>query len=355
MADDQNGKEAINVAYAVISSLALSANSLVCILFAKNRVLLKKSYNVFLLLLAITDLLNAILLLVTSTITLNGWKHWKGEHDLQTKVSCCPIWLTWIAFTFSNASVYICLVLTYKRWCAVVKPLAYQTNLNKRRLIGGSVAIWLLALLSSTPRLFEVFFNDSKSDNLDICSIGKTISVTLRKILAVIQLILNVAVPSGMMTGIYFHMLFKTRIQKNQVLPNGRAIRGRQGRMRMVKIALLSMMSFWIPYQVLHLLSLFEITDMTFPSYHWTSALVFVSSCVNPFIYGVTNHSYRRGYFEIALGCCPVKVHGFLSRHLPLSQTYHAAVLVQSLHGRVRPASAPHKVRQSIKVDSIDP
>lgn len=333
--------QATNVAYIIIASLAFCGNSLVCFLFAKNRVLLKKSYNVFLLILAITDLLTAIVLLVTSSLILSGF--------IPSQVSellCRTVWSGWTTFTLSDASIYICLVLTYKRWCAVVKPLTYRVNFSKKRLVGMSVAIWLIALLSTSPRLFEVSYDVSSPDNL--CCSWKTISGTKRTFMALIQLILNIAIPSGVMIGIYLHMLFKTRIRKNRVLPSDRALRTRQGRTRMARIALLAMLSCWMPYQVLHLLSIFGITDMRFSTYHWTTALVFFSSCINPFIYGVTNHTYRRGYFEIALGCCPVKVHGFLSRHLSLSQTHHAAMLVQSIHGRLRPVSAPHTLRQSI-------
>ncbi|XP_020621845.1 pyroglutamylated RFamide peptide receptor-like [Orbicella faveolata] len=212
-----------------------------------------------------------------------------------------------------------------------------------------SVVIWIMALLSTSPRLFEVSYDVSRSE--DLCCTWNKISGTRRTFTALTQLVLNIVIPSGIMLGIYLHMLFKTRIPKNRVLPSDRALRTRQGRTRMVRIALLSMLSCWLPYQVLHLLSSFGVTEMNFTTYHWTTALVFVTSCTNPFIYGVTNSTYRRGYFEIALGCCPVKVHGFLSRHLSLSQTHHAAILVQSIHGRLRPVSAPQTLRQSIILD----
>lgn len=337
--------QATNVALLIIASLAFCANSLVCILFAKNRVLLKKSYNVFLLILAITDLLTAAVLLVTSSLILSGYSPKQVDY-FPSDAFCRTVWSGWIKFTFSNASIYICLVLTYKRWCAVVKPLSYRANFNKKHLIGMSVVICMIALLSTAPRLFEVSYDSSGSN--DLCCTWNKISGARRIFMALTQLVLNIVIPSGIMMGIYLHMLFKARIPKNRVLPSDRALRTRQERTRMVRIALLSMLSCWLPYQVLHLLSSFGVTDMNFTTYHWTTALAFVTSCTNPFIYGVTNHTYRRGYFEIALGCCPVKVHGFLSRHLSLSQTHHAAILVQSIHGRLRPVSAPQTLRQSI-------
>lgn len=339
-----------NVALVIIAGLVLCGSSLVCILFSKNKVLLKKSYNVFLLILAITDFFTAVVILVTSSLILNGVIPSGHVSGLASELFCRAVWSGWVIFTFSDASMYICLILTYKRWCAVVKPLSYRASLNRRHLAGTSVVIWIMALLSTSPRLFEVSYDVSRPGNL--CCKWKELSATKRNFMGLIQLVLNIAIPSGVMIGIYLHILFKTQIHKNRrVLPSDRALRTRQGRTRMVRIALLSMLSCWMPYQVLYLLSMFGVTDMNFTTYHWTAALVFVSSFTNPFIYGVTNHTYRRGYFEIALGCCPVKVHGFLSRHLSLSQTHHAAILVQSIHGRLRPLSAPQTARQSIILD----
>ena len=154
-----------NVALIIIASLAFCGNSLVCILFAKNKVLLKKSYNVFLLILAITDLLTATVILTTSPLILHGFIP-RQVSDLPSELFCRAVWSGWIMFTFSGASIYICLVLTYKRWCAVVKPLIYRANFNKRHLAGMSVVIWVIALLSTSPRLFEVSYDVDNSDNL---------------------------------------------------------------------------------------------------------------------------------------------------------------------------------------------
>ena len=335
--------QATQVAYLIIASLAFCGNSLVCVLFKKNSVLLKKSYNVFLLVLAVTDLLTALVLLVSSVLILSGLLPRQGS-VLANKIFCHGLWSGWMLFTLSDASVYICLVLTYKRWYAVVKPLTYMANFNKRRLVGTSVIISLIALFSTLPRLFEVQYDVDRPESL--CCSWKTVSGTKRQFMALIQLVFNVAFPFGFMIGIYCHMLYKTRIQKTRVLPSDRALRTRQGRTRLVRIALLVMLSCWMPYQVLYLLSMFGVTELSSTTYHWTTALAFVTSCINPFIYGVTNHTYRRGYFEIALGCCPVQVHGFLSRHLSMSQTHHAAILVHSIHGRLRPVSAPQTLRQ---------
>ena len=348
MVETGSPTQAIYVAQIIIAGLAFCGNLLVCVLFLKNKILLKKSYNVILLILAITDLLTASTLLVSSALILSGSLPSEGS-VLANKIFCHAIWSGWMLFTLSDASIYICLVLTYKRWFAVVKPLSYRTSLNRRRLVGTFVVIILIALFSTLPRVFEVGYDVDNPE--DLCCSWKAISGTKRQYMALIQLALNIILPSGVMTGIYCHMLYKTRISKTRVLPSDRALRTRQGRTGMVRIALLAMLSCWMPYQVLYLLSMFGVTDLSSTTYHWITPLAFVTSCVNPFIYGVTNHTYRRGYFEIALGCCPVKVHGFLSRHLSMSHSHHAAILVRSIHGRLRPVSAPQSLRQTVMLE----
>lgn len=345
---NEGDSEATHVTHIIIACLAFCGNSMVCLLFSKNKVLLKKSYNVFLLMLAMTDLLTALVLLVSSALILSGLLPTRNS-ILANQIFCHGIWSGWILFTLNDASVYICLVLTYKRWCAVVKPLAFTTNFKKQRFVGISVVICLVSLFSTLPRVFEAKFDTSHPEHL--CCSWNNISGPKRQYMAIIQLAVNIIFPLVIMLGIYFDMLYKTRIHKHRVLPSDRAFRTRQARTRMVRIALFVMLSCWMPYQLVYLFSMLGVTQLRATTYHWSTALVFVTSCVNPFVYGVTNHSYRRGYFEIALGCCPVKVHGFLSRHLSMAQTHHAAILVSSIHGRMRPLSAPQTLRQTAMLE----
>ena len=343
---DENAQAAI-IAYIIIAVLALLGNSLVCVLFVKNRVLLKKSYNVFLVALAVTDLLTAVNLLTASSLVLSGIFPTKIGH-LGNEIFCRVICSGWIVFTLCEVSTYICLVLTYKRWCAVVKPLTYQANFSKKRVAVTVALFWVVGLLCTSPRLFEVTMSYNTGD---FCCSWRTMTAVKRHYIAVIKATFSVIIPFCWMIGIYSHMLYRTRLRKNRILPADRAHRIRQGRTRMVRLAVIAMILLWMPYQMFCVLALFGLTELNATVYHWTTALAFFNSCINPFIYGVTNHTYRRGYCEIALGCCPVSVHGFLSRHLPLSQTHHAAILVQAVHGRFRPLSAPHRFRQSVMLE----
>ena len=340
----------MQVVQIIIACVAFLGNLLVCLLFLKHKVLLKKSYNVFLLLLAITDLLAVAVLVVSSTLVLSDLLPPPG-HSLPNSVLCHGVWPDWVLFALSDASVYICLVLTFKRWRAVVKPYSFTTSLNKKHFLCVSLAIYLVALFSALPRLFEGEYDVSRAD-IYSCS-WRAISRPQRYSMAFVHLCLNIIFPSGVMIGIYCDIVFKTRKQRHRVLPNDQVLRMHQGRTRMVRIALLVMLLCWMPYQFVYLLSLFGVTQASSVTHHWSVVLALFPSCVNPFIYGVTNHTCQRGYFEIALGCCPVKVHGFLSRHLPMSRHPHAAILVSSIHGRLRPLSAPQTSRRTIKLQSF--
>lgn len=343
------GRQIIHI---IIACLAFCGNLLVCLLFLKHKVLLKKSYNVFLLLLAITDLLTVAVALVSSTLILSDFLPPPG-HSSPNCVLCRVVWSDWVLFALSDASIYICLVLTVKRWRAVVKPYTFTTSFSKKHFFRLSVVIYLVALFSALPRLFEVEYDASRS-HIHCCS-WRTISRSQRYCMAFIHLSLNIIFPSGVMIGIYCDIVYKKRAQRHRVLPNDQVLRMHQGRTRMVRIALLVMLSCWMPYQFVFLFSMLGVTQGSSVTYHWSVALALFPSCINPFIYGVTNHTCQRGYFEIALGCCPVKVHGFLSRHLPMamSRHHHTAILVNSIHGRLRPLSAPQTSRRTVKLQSF--
>ena len=46
-------------------------------------------------------------------------------------------------------------------------------------------------------------------------------------------------------------------------------------------------------------------TKLDTPTHHVTALLAFIASCVNPFIYGLSNKNYRQRYREILFAMCP--------------------------------------------------
>ena len=69
--------------------------------------------------------------------------------------------------------------------------------------------------------------------------------------------------------------------------------------LRMYAITCLFLALCWIPNQFVYVLSKFNITQLDTPLHHATVVLAMFNSCVNPWIYGVTNRNYRNKFTRI--------------------------------------------------------
>ena len=122
------------VAYSLIASVAFIGNMpLVISFFWQDPKLLKKSYNILILSLAIADVLTAICL-VTNPAFVLGDAFPYAENHLLDKISCLVIWSRVFLFQLAIFSAYICLALVTEQWYAVVKPISINPPLTKRTL-----------------------------------------------------------------------------------------------------------------------------------------------------------------------------------------------------------------------------
>lgn len=61
----------------------------------------------------------------------------------------------------------------------------------------------------------------------------------------------------------------------------------------------------WFPNQLYYLLFKFHVTHLNVPGHHVTVVLCMFNSCVNPWVYCVTNKTYRRKFFSLFRKCFP--------------------------------------------------
>ena len=128
--------------FAIIAAIAFLGNTLVILLFVKERKLLKKSYNMLILFLAISDVLTAILLVTNPALVLGDLFPYPTNPVLG-RIFCRVIWSRAFLFQLAVFSAYICLALATERWYAVIKPLQYNDTFNKKRTLVYIFLVWL--------------------------------------------------------------------------------------------------------------------------------------------------------------------------------------------------------------------
>ena len=198
------------VTYSLVASVAFIGNMVVISFFWLDPKLLKKSYNILILSLAIADVLTAICLVTNPGFVL-GDAFPYAENQLLGKISCFFIWSRAFLFQLAIFSVYICLALATERRYAVVKPMKYQSTFNKKNTLLYIASSWMWSLILVSSGFFQVGYVASNPRNRRCMWLVNWAEPSTRKSVTVIQVLLRIGFPCFAMLVLYAHMLFKTR------------------------------------------------------------------------------------------------------------------------------------------------
>ncbi|XP_078372877.1 melatonin receptor type 1B-like [Oculina patagonica] len=289
------------ITYSIIATIAFLGNMLVISMFCRDRKLLKKSYNMLILSLAIADVLTALLLITNPAFVLGDSFPYPTNHVLGN-IFCRVVWNRVFLFQLVIFSAYICLALTIERWYAVIKPFRYSGIFNKKRTLAYILTAWPWSLVLCGSTFFEVAYVPSNAPNRR-CKWqffwGKQ---PLRAIVGIIQVLLKMALPSFTMLALYAHMLYKTSKSTAASAESKAKMRGKMT--RMVGAACIMLIVCLAPSQTNYALAMAGKVKMDTKLHHGLSLLVFISSCLNPFIYGLSNRNYRVGFQKILCPKC---------------------------------------------------
>ena len=253
--------------------------------------------------LAIADVLTAINLITNPAFVLGDVFPYPTNPVLG-EIFCRAIWSRVFLFQLVVFSAYICLALATERWYAVIKPLKYNDTFNKKRTLVYIFLVWLWSLILCCSSLFEAKFVSSNSLTQQCkwqLHWGKQ---PVRAIVGIIQVFFKMALPCLSMLLLFIHMIYKTS-QSTVASAESRAkMRGKMT--RMVGAACLMLTVCFAPNQINYALAMAGKTRLDTKLHHTLGLLVFVNSCLNPIIYGLTNKNYFQGYQKIFMFfiCC---------------------------------------------------
>ena len=285
--------------YSILATVAVIGNAVVILVFVWDKKLLKKSYNMLILSLAISDVLTAILLITNPVFVLGDAFPYPTNHVLGD-IFCRVIWSRVFLFQLVVFSAYICMALATERWYAVIKPHKYREAFNQKRTLVYIFLVWLWSVILCGTSLFEVAYVSSNPLNLR-CKWklywGKQ---PVRGIVAIIQVLFKMVLPSLTMLLLFIHMVY---MSSKSTIESRAKLRGKMT--RMVGAACIMLIVCFAPNQINYALAMAGKTRLDTNLHHVLSLLVFVNSCLNPLIYGLSNKNYRHGYLKILLWVCP--------------------------------------------------
>lgn len=236
-----------------------------------------------------------IFLVVTPDYLIDR-KNFPYPTGLGGEIYCRLIGSTYILFIFGKASTSTIMCLAIDRWYSIVKPIRYKTAFSKRRLYLYITLIWASAAITQINELFITAMEDG------VCTfVTPFYGERTERILILLHVIITFYIPS-IVTWITFGDIWSHMRQPNIRRHLNSHNKATKRLLRMCALAAFFLTLCWLPAETFFILYKFEILKLPFEFYLFTNILAISNSCLNPWIYCLSNREYRKEFFRLL--CC---------------------------------------------------
>ena len=274
---------------AIINIMAISGNISVCCAVYRNQ-RLRSLANMFVIALAVSDLLISVCGMPFSIASLV-----QGRWIFGTTV--CRL-QGFAILTFAISSLLTMGVIAVSRYFSVVKPARYIVLFRRQRILMYTAAVWCMALFGSVPPLIFQTGGYTFQPGKAMCMYPFQSNIAYTVFIECVF----VAAPFTLITFCYAKV-FYTVSRSNRVFTqenNPEQLRANVEEAKVTKTLALVMASFslcWLPICITDYIDAAR-GEPTLPRqmYLTYGFLAYLSSSINPFIYGATNRRFRREY-----------------------------------------------------------
>ena len=277
---------------AIVNAMAISGNISVCYAVYRNQ-RLRSLANMFIVALAVSDLLISVSCMPLSVATLVQGRWVFGTIVCQLQ--------GFAIFTFAASSLNTMGIIAISRYVCVVKPTRYIVLFRKQRILLYIAAVWCMVVIGSVPPLIfqtgRYTFQPAKA----MCMYPFQTNIAYTVFIECVF----VAAPFTLITFCYAKVFYIVA-RLNHVFKqenNPEQLRAIVEEAKVTKTLALVMASFslcWLPISIMDYIDAAR-GEPTLPRkmYLTYGFLVYLSSTVNPFIYGATNRRFRQEYKAI--------------------------------------------------------
>ncbi|GCB75966.1 C-C chemokine receptor type 4-like [Scyliorhinus torazame] len=281
--------------YGVVLMLSLIGNGLVLLVLVKYEYL-KSITNIFILNLAISDLLSTICLPFWAIHHLNGWIF---------GVAMCKLINGMFYIGFYSGIMFLTL-MTIDRYLAVVHAVSAARSRKIRYATVTSIIVWLTSTLATIP---DFYFATLADDNVTCVNIYQN-AVSWKLLSYYQQNILFFILPFAIIVYCYFRIiqtLVKCRtVQKHRTL-------------RVIFTIVVVFFLCWSPYNIVIFLRSFEELDLLrFEECELEMRLdyaqiisytvAYFHCCLNPIFYAFVGQKFRRHLIHFCNHCFPYSI-----------------------------------------------
>ena len=276
----------LQILSAVIAFSSIISNFMVCILFLRNKAWLKRPYNVFILSLAVTDMITGFIMLLSPGLIFTELVKIPNISFLGS-LYCKVLWTRWLLFALGAVSVYTCLALTIERWTAICRPFKYRTRFASKSLIGYICLTWIIAFIVSSIGFIEGTYQPATSNfTRPSCKMTPLVKGDLIGVVSTISVSLKFFLPSLVIIGLYA-LAIRTLIKSQKLNVKNRRNEAIKNVTKMATVSTIALIFCWMPNQVTHADAQFT----AFPNLTYSSWDILIYSICKCHTYDITLHN----------------------------------------------------------------
>ena len=276
----------------LINAAAFLGNVLVCLVVYRNS-RLRTIPNMFVLALALSDILMSSFCMPFSvaTLALGEWRFGKPlcrAHGFGV-------------FTFGLVSLHTMALISVSRYFCVARRNHFLNLFTKKRTPLFIAVIWCFGLAGSVPPFFfeQGGFEFQPGKAMCLYTFETTIAYTV-----FIETV-YIAAPL-LLISVCYAKVFREVSRKNKIFSlenNVQNLRTNVEEAKVTKTLVTVMVGFslcWLPVCIIDYIDAAR-GKATLPRqlYLLYSSLVYLSSTINPFVYGATNNTFRKEYYRV--------------------------------------------------------
>ncbi|XP_012663487.1 C-C chemokine receptor type 8 isoform X2 [Otolemur garnettii] len=213
------------------------------------------------------------------------------------------------------SSMFFITLMSVDRYLAVVHAV-YAVKVRTARMgTALSLAVWLLAILASSPML--KFYQVDSEDGILQCYLSYNQQTLQWKIFTHFEMnILGLLLPFSILLFCYISILHQLKRCQNQ---------NKTKAIRLVLIVVIASLLFWVPFNLvlfltslhnMHILDGCVMSQRLIYATHVTETISFTHCCVNPIIYAFMGEKFKKHLSEIFQKSCS-HVFFYIGRQIP--------------------------------------
>eukprot|EP00112_Aurelia_sp_Birch-Aquarium-sp1_P003603 Seg1405.5 transcript_id=Seg1405.5/GoldUCD/mRNA.D3Y31 product="Phe13-bombesin receptor" protein_id=Seg1405.5/GoldUCD/D3Y31 len=292
------------ICYCLIFVVGLLGNLFVCVVIWKSGPTFRRvPFNVYLMALAITDAILAVVCLPIYLLSLPMFRpyHPKGTDG---RILCQAVTGYVIPFWLSGVSIYLLVIISFERYEAVSNPFLARTKIASKWTALYIIIAWVISSAVNAPTIVGVGYIESESfpKNYYVGNYCTYIWNPTTKVIFSFTFVFQFTVPAA----VFIFNLLRIRRCLNKLdtsLAHGFqdsqqqliVIERKKRTVRIMFIASLMFFVCWTPNNAMYFTSQFGLkgNDWNSPIYQAGILLGFFNSCINPFIYAFISKDFR--------------------------------------------------------------